>query len=232
MIANPLLKDTVKPLLIATGNPGKFSEIREALQGVPYELRSLSDLPRYGFGEGAAQVEETGSTHEENALLKARHFFGKTGWMTLGEDSGLEVDALQGELGLNTRRWGATAIAGQAGSDASDEEWLDYFLKRMAEFPEAQRMARFVCVAALVVPEQYVFYGEARGVIVLKPEAPILPGLPLSSVFKPEGFDRVYAALTPHEKSQISHRGLAVGKVREFLHPSTSSGQVQDDTLS
>lgn len=225
MISKPLFKETARPFLIATGNPGKFSEIREALQGVPYELHSLSDLSRYGFGEGAVQVEETGSTHEENALLKARHFFDKTGWMTLGEDSGLEVDVLKGELGLNTRRWGAIPLGGgQAGGDVSDEQWLDYFLKRMAEFPAAQRTARFVCVAALVTPAksgggavENLFYGEARGTIVLQPEAAILPGLPLSSVFKPEGFDRVYAALTPHEKSQISHRGLAVGKVRKIL---------------
>lgn len=222
-ISKPFFMETAKPFLIATGNPGKFAEIREVLSGLPYELLSLTDLAGRGFGQAVEQVEETGTTHEENALLKARHFFAKTGWMTLGEDSGLEVDTLQGELGLNTRRWGA-------GTDASDEEWLEYFLKRMAEFPEEQRTARFVCVAALALPsgrqmEEVIFFGEARGTIVLKPEAPILPGLPLSSVFKPDGFDRVYAALTPHEKSQISHRGLAVGKVRGFL-------QAQGDTLS
>lgn len=218
MISKLLLKETVKPfLLIATRNPGKFVEIGAALKGVSYEIRSLSDLPRFGFGEVPGQVEETGVTHEENALLKARYFFDATGWTTLGEDSGLEVDALRGELGLYTRRWGA-------GPDASDEEWLTHFLNRMAEFPESRRTARFVCVAALVLPkgdestvEEHLFFGEARGMIVLKPEAPLLPGLPLSSVFKPEGFDRVYAALTPQEKLQISHRGLAVGKVRHFL---------------
>ncbi len=157
-----------KPFLVATGNPGKFSEICAVLEGLPYQFKSLADL-----GEAPDQVEEIGATHEENALLKARHFFEKTGWMTLGEDSGLEVDALKGELGLHTRRWGA-------GSEASDEAWLDYFLKRMAEFPAAQRTARFVCLAALVMSrvdgngamDEKIFYGAARGVIVLKPEAP------------------------------------------------------------
>ena len=89
----------------------------------------------------------------------------------------------------------------------------------MEGFRENRRDARFVCVAVLMMPDgrEYVFEGEARGVITHAPEAPLLPGLPLSSVFRPLGFDRVYAALTPAEKAKISHRGLAMGKVRSFL---------------
>ena len=106
--------------------------------------------------------------------------------MTLGEDSGLEVKALKNELGLHTRRWGA-------GHEATDEAWLDFFLKRMEAFPENRRDARFVCVAVLMMPDgrEHVFEGEAHGVITHAPEAPLLPGLPLSSVFRPSGFDRV-----------------------------------------
>ncbi|MFA6436431.1 MAG: non-canonical purine NTP pyrophosphatase, partial [Candidatus Gracilibacteria bacterium] len=97
---------------------------------------------------------------------------------------------------------------------------LRVFLERMKEIVPEKRKARFVCTMVLKTfpkGEEFVFEGEARGFIVLGPEAPILPGLPLSSVFKPEGFDRVYAALTHDEKNQISHRGLAAGKVAEFL---------------
>jgi XTP/dITP diphosphohydrolase len=192
--------------LIATGNIGKFGEISAVFKDLPYELLSLRDL-----GD-ALQVEENGVTHDENAFIKARAFFKQTAHMTLGEDSGLEVDALKGELGLYTRRFGA-------GEKASDEEWLKVFLERMSEFPDEKRGARFVCSAALILEngEEHLFHGVAEGVITHAPEAKILPGLPLSSVFKPKGYDRVYAALTKNEKAEISHRGLAIGKVREFL---------------
>jgi|SRR3989339_1191174 len=199
----------MEPFLIATANPGKFKEIATAMKELPYQFLSLKEL-----GLEGQQVEETGVTHEENARLKADFFYQKTGHLTLGEDSGLEVGALQGELGLHTRRFGA-------GEKASDEEWLRVFLERMKKVPEQKRAARFVCVMVLKKPstgQKFVFEGEARGRIVLEPEAPILPGLPLSSVFKPEGFDRVYAALTQDEKNQISHRGLAAGKVVRFLN--------------
>lgn len=206
------------PFLIATSNLGKFNEIRNGLEGLPFKFLSLAD-----FSPKLKQVDETGETHEENARQKAAAFFGQTGMMTLGEDSGLEVDALKGELGLHTRRWGA-------GADVSDEEWLRFFLNRMKDVPLAQRTARFVCCAVFkpASQEEHVFWGETRGTLTFEPQAPFLPGLPLSSVFKPEGFDRVYAALSTQEKNQISHRGLAVGKVRRFLEggaytPSSSS---------
>lgn len=202
------LMDSLGPLLIATSNPGKFRELAAILEGLPYGLMSLSDL------EGPVeQIEEHGLTHETNALLKARHFWKRTGgWMTLGEDSGLEVDALNGELGVHTRRWGA-------GETASDDAWLAHFLERMASVPDGRRGACFVCVAALKLPDgtEHVFRGEVRGIITRDIEAPIFPGLPLSSVFLSEGADRVYAALTEDEKARISHRGHAVGKVRDFL---------------
>jgi XTP/dITP diphosphohydrolase len=197
----------MQKLLIATGNVGKFSEISAVLEDLSYKLLSLKDLDGVD-----GQVEEDGTTHEANAFIKARHFFKLTGYMTVGEDSGVQVDALEGELGLHTRRWGA-------GTEATDEEWLEFFLKRMESFSDEKRGARFLCSAALILPDgtEHFFEGEALGMIVRQPEAPLLPGLPLSSVFRPAGFDRVYADLTKSEKAQISHRGLAIGRVKDFL---------------
>lgn len=186
-------------------------EIREVLVDLPIEFLTLDDV---GL---ASDVDETGETHEENALLKARHFFHKTGLPTLAEDSGIVVDALGTELGVHTRRWGA-------GMDASDEEWITYFLSRMNGVPADERTARFVCHSALILPvsglhggEERVFSGESRGVITEELEAPIMAGLPLSSVFRPDGFDRVYASLGVAEKSRISHRARAILQVRDFL---------------
>lgn len=142
--------------------------------------------------------------------------FGNGGFV-IGEDSGIYVDALRGELGVQTRRWGA-------GENTSDEEWLEHFMKVMGEKApnKSQRSARFVCYVYLVGDYdgkhfEKLFEGETKGIIVREVCSEVLPGLPLSSVFLPEGYDKVYAALSTAEKNKISHRGQAMGKVRKFL---------------
>lgn len=196
-----------KQILIATKNPGKFREIQTILGDLPLELVFLGDLAKnFDF-------EENGTTFEENAIAKARFFAKKHGMPTLGEDSGILVDALQGEMGVKTRRWGK-------GESASDKEWLEHFLERMRAFPD-KRDAEFVCAAALSLGENtFMFTGSCKGEITIEIEAPILQGLPLSSVFRPKGFARVYAALTPEEKGKISHRGVALMKAKAFLRSS------------
>lgn len=196
-------------LLIATKNAGKFGEIREVLNGGLFEIFSLRD---FNLND---EVDETGETHEENAILKARYFFKKTGLPTLGEDSGVYIDAFPGELGVQTRRWGGL-------QEASDTEWIEYFLGKMEGVPEKNRGAKFVCCAALIVDkESYnnprVFSGETRGTITNGLKAPLVPGIPLSSCFRPDGFEKVYAALSIEEKNKISHRGKALKAVKEFL---------------
>ena len=203
----------MKTLLIATKNPGKFAEISEVLGDLPIKLLSLKDL---GLKD---EVEEHGATHEENAILKARYFFKKTGLPILGEDSGIHVDAFPGELGVQTRRWGGL-------EKATDEEWIAYFLEQMKNVPEDKRGAKFVCFAALILGQNFagasqenpaIFSGETRGIITKTLEAPLKRGIPISSCFKPEGFYKVYAALTVEEKNRVSHRGKAMHYVKDFL---------------
>ncbi len=194
-------------LLIATGNSGKFREIMEVLEDIPgFEFVSLEDLGMKN------EVEENGMTYEDNSLLKARFFFEQTGLPTLAEDSGIEVEALRNELGVKTRRWGA-------GEYASDEVWLQFFLARMER--EENRRAKFICVPTVIwgkAPEEFrQFRGETWGKILKEPQTEIPQGIPISSVFLPEGMDRVYSALAPHEKNMISHRGKALQKVKTFL---------------
>ena len=192
-------------LLIATKNAGKFMEISEVLGELPIELVSLADLAI------EEDVEETGLTHEENALLKARFFHEKTGLPTLGEDSGIYVDAFPEELGVHTRRW-----KGMGG--ATDDEWVIFFLKEMEDVEEDKRGAKFVCFSALIIDDgEHVFSGETEGAITKTLEAPLIPGIPLSSCFKHKGADRVYAALTTDEKNKASHRGKAMKQLRAFL---------------
>ena len=193
-------------LLIGTSNPGKYEEIMEVLGELPYKFVRPHDLGLTG------DADENGETYEENALIKARHFFEQCGFLTLAEDSGIVVDALAGELGVKTRRWGA-------GGQASDEEWIKHFLMVMRDVPLNKRTARFVCCAAVlgVAGEPRFFRGETEGIITADLEAPMRPGIPLSSCFRPIGFDKVYASLSVAEKNTISHRGKAMKAVKGFL---------------
>lgn len=202
-------------LLIATGNPGKFKEIKTILEDLPFKFVSLQDL---GLN---FEFKETGGTHQENALLKARFFAEKTNLPTLADDSGLVVPVLKGELGLFTRRFGK-------GEQASDREWVKYFLEKMKSFKGEKRRAKFFCSAALVWPGkgEWAFEGEALGIITETLEAPVIPGLPLSSCFKPDGFFEVYAVLSRKEKGKISHRGVAINKVRDFLIKEIKAGRM------
>jgi len=190
-------------ILIATKNPGKFEEIRSMLEDLPVDFVSLEEL---GILEDF--VEEEGS-FEDNALGKARFFSQRTGLPALADDSGIFVEALADELGVKTRRWGA-------GEQASDEEWLAHFMKRMEA--ESNRKAEFVCAAAYVNgKEEKVFKGETLGFILEAPAAPLKPGIPLSSVFKPETAEQVYAALSTQEKNRLSHRGKAFTLLKTYL---------------
>jgi XTP/dITP diphosphohydrolase len=205
-------------LLIGTSNPGKYGEIMEVIGDLPFSFHRPHELGLDG------SVEENGNTYEENAEIKARHFHRQCGFLTLAEDSGIIVDALAGELGIKTRRWGA-------GGDASDEEWIKYFLNAMKDVPEHKRTARFVCCAAVIgaggagglKDEVRFFRGETEGIITKDLEAPMIAGIPLSSCFRPVGFDRVYAALSVGQKNMISHRGKAMKAAKEHLEKEISS---------
>lgn len=152
---------------------------------------------------------EDGDTFEDNAYKKAAYYFEKLGLLTLAEDSGIVVEALKGELGVKTRRWGA-------GEKATDQEWIDFFMKRMVG--ESERTAKFICNVCLFDGGNPRFFeGETVGVIAEELLVPILPGLPLSSCFVPEGYDKAYAQLSIEEKNGVSHRGKAMGEARVFL---------------
>ena len=204
----------LQKLLLATSNPGKAEELRVALVGLQCEILNLHDLPP-DLSSGAPI--ESGTTYAENARIKAEYWHERTGLPVLADDSGIVVDALVGELGVATRRWGA-------GEAVTDQEWLDYFLERMRDVPPAKRTAEFVCVLALVESptDIQIFTGRVRGVITLDIAASLKPGIPLSSVFQPLGSDKVFAAMSDVEKNQFSHRGRALTTLRQFLHSLSS----------
>lgn len=194
----------MQKILIATHNQGKFKEILESLDDLPYEFVSLNDL------KIQADTEEHGKTYAENAKIKAEFFSKLTGLPTIADDSGIEVTVLANQLGVKTRRWGA-------GPKADDKEWLEHFLEKMQE--ETDRSAKFVCNIAAVgfENETKFFEGECIGNILHRPASHIEPGIPLSSVFLPLGAKKVFSALTKAKKNSISHRGKAITKFKKYL---------------
>ena len=189
-------------LLIGSGNPGKQREYRELLAGLDLELVAPEDLSPV-----PPEPEETGKTFADNAAHKARAYAAATGLRTVADDSGLEVDALRGAPGLRSRRF--------FGDDASAAE-RNTRLLALLEGVRA-RSARFVCVTALAWPDGKVelFDGEVRGEIALAPRGE--QGFGYDPLFIIAGDGRTMAELPAHEKHQISHRGLAVAKLRVFL---------------
>jgi len=197
----------MQKILIATHNQGKFKEIVEFLNDLPFAFISLEDL------QITDDIEENGKTYAENAQMKANFFHNLTGLPTVADDSGIEVNALKGELGVKTRRWGA-------GEEADDKEWLEFFLEQMKD--EKDRSARFVCFIATSGFEEQKgpFEGDCLGNILYRPASHMEPGIPLSSVFLPLGAKKVFSALTKAKKNAISHRGKAAKLLREALKKS------------
>lgn len=190
-------------LLIGTGNKGKIHEMRDALAGLPIKIVTPEQLDIIDM------PAETGETFAENAEQKARFYYGQSHLPTIADDSGILVEALANELGIHTRRWGK-------GPDATDYEWIQFFLERMRT--EKNRNARFVCSLAYIdkAGGLHMFEGSCDGVITDELEADYLPGLPISACFKPHGYDKVFSALTIEEKNVISHRGQALQKFRAY----------------
>jgi XTP/dITP diphosphohydrolase len=189
-------------LLIGSGNPGKQREYRELLAGLDLALVVPDDLD-----PAPPEPEETGASFAANASHKARVYAAASGLRTVADDSGLEVDALHGAPGLRSRRF--------FGDDAGAAE-RNTRLLALLEGVEA-RGARFVCVAALAWPDGRVelFDGEVRGEIGLAPRGE--QGFGYDPLFVITGDGRTMAELPPEEKHRLSHRGLAVAKLRAFL---------------
>ena len=190
-------------LLIATRNAGKKAEYAHILAGLGIELLTLSDL---GITQ---EVEETGETFVENALLKARTYAALTHLLTLADDSGLEVDALGGAPGVRSARY--------AGENAGDEDRYRLLLRRLEGVPEKARAARFRCVIALVWPDgrEKVVEGSCEGRITREPRGE--HGFGYDPVFFVPELGCTMAELPLEAKNRISHRARAGALARAVL---------------
>ncbi|MBP2639560.1 MAG: Nucleoside-triphosphatase rdgB [Firmicutes bacterium] len=186
----------MKQMVIASTNQGKISEIRAAFQGLPVEIHSLAE-----FGT-IPEVEETGKTFAENALLKARYYVEHTGMACLADDSGLEVDALAGAPGVYSARF--------AGDAASDEKNNQKLLAALYGIPEAQRSARFRCVLAFLDADEAVITadGTCEGRILEAPRGK--GGFGYDPLFYMPKLDATLSEISITEKNAVSHRGQAL----------------------
>ena len=193
----------MQTLLIATHNQGKLREYRALLADLPLKVVNL-DEAGVDF-----DVDETGTTFAENALLKARAYAAATGLLTWADDSGLEVDALDGAPGVYSARY--------AGPDATDEDRYRKLLHTLAAQPDAPRTARFRCVVALVTPDgaAYTTDGVCPGVIIDEPRGS--HGFGYDPVFLLPDLGQTMAELPPATKNRISHRGRAAAAAKTVL---------------
>ncbi len=198
-------------LLLATTNPDKVREIRALLDGAPVVLCSLADLPP------VAEPEETGGTFAENARLKAdaydRHARASgvipEPFLTVAEDSGLVVDAMDGEPGVYSARF--------VRSDASYPERFAEIYRRLGERPDAPRTARFVCALAVVDGGGSVF--ETEGVVEgeIAPAPSGAAGFGYDPIFHYPPYGRTLAEVTQAEKLAVAHRGRAFRELRDWI---------------
>lgn len=196
-------------LLVGTTNQGKLREIRRLLHGVPCELQGLDAFPHL------SEPDETGLTFEENARIKARYYAAALGTAVLADDSGLEVDALQGAPGVHSAHW-AGAEGSRAERDARNNAKL---VAMMRGVPHDRRRARFVCTMCVATPDGAVLVetrGEFEGAIVDEPRGAHGFGYDPHLWLADRGMTS--AELPPEVKNELSHRGRAVRRLAYLIH--------------
>jgi len=190
-------------LVIATHNKGKVKEFREMLEDCPVEVKSLLDYPQ------CPEVVEDGNSFEENAVKKAETIKEYTGEMVLADDSGLEVDYLEGKPGIYSARF--------AGEGARDEDNNKKLLELLKGVPPEKRGAQFTCVIAIAAPgrETVSVKGVCRGIIVDAPRGEM--GFGYDPLFLVTEYKKTFSELEPEIKNSISHRGKAMEKAAAVL---------------
>lgn len=205
-----MTSEHTKRVVLASGNKGKLREINQLLEGL-----HISAVPQTQLGV-TDDVEETGLTFVENAIIKARHAAQLTGLPAIADDSGIEVDALQGAPGIYSARY--------SGVGASDEQNLNLLLDNLQDVPEAQRTARFQCLMVYMRhpkdPTPIICQGTWEGRILLEPVGE--NGFGYDPVFYVPGEDCSAAQLGSEVKNRLSHRGQALRRLLEALEKITA----------
>jgi XTP/dITP diphosphohydrolase len=195
----------MRKIVVASGNKGKLAEIRDILKDLPVELIAMSDL-----WNPVPEIEENGETFFDNALIKAEYVFKRSGLWALADDSGLEVDCINGEPGVLSARY-----AGVQGDNDANNALL---LTKLNGIPQHSRTARFRCVVVLKtgVSSYITSDGACEGTIGLGLKGKM--GFGYDPLFIPENETLTFAELSSEKKNQISHRGRALEHLCRKLH--------------
>ena len=190
-------------IVFATANEGKVKEIKEILKDFPIEVVSMKEM---GI---TADIEENGTTFEENSLIKARALAKLTGLPALADDSGLEVDYLNGEPGIYSARY--------LGRDTDYDYKNNYIIDKLSGAKGEDRSARFVCVISLVLPDgrEFVERGVVEGLIGYEQKGE--NGFGYDPIFYLPEYGKTSAELPPEEKNKISHRGKALTAMKKLI---------------
>ena len=190
-------------IVFATANEGKVKEIKEILGDFPIEVVSMKEM---GI---TADIEENGATFEENSLIKARALVKLTGLPALADDSGLEVDYLNGEPGIYSARY--------LGRDTDYDYKNKYIIDKLSEAKGEERSARVVCVISLVLPDgrEFVEKGVVEGLIGYEQKGE--NGFGYDPIFYLPEYGKTSAELPPEEKNRISHRGKALTAMKKLI---------------
>lgn len=197
----------MKKILVATTNSGKLKEISNLLSDLPLEIVSLKDL---GITD---DVEETGKTYLTNSRKKAVFYAKKSSLPAISDDGGLEIDYLNGEPGVRSRRW--------LGHEASDKELIKHMMKIAKTLPEDNRKAYFRTVVSFALPSGKVWSikGEIEGIIAKKPYLKLLEGYPYRSFFYIPKIKKYYHEnqLSKEEERVYNHRYKAITKLKPII---------------
>ncbi|MGF9963373.1 XTP/dITP diphosphatase [Bacillus rhizoplanae] len=195
----------MKQVVVATKNAGKVREFAELFEKFDLEVKSLYDFPHI------EEVEETGETFEENAILKAEHLCKQLDEIVIADDSGLIVDALQGEPGVRSARY--------AGEEKDDQANIQKVLEELNGIPMEKRTARFYCALAVAFPQEdkkpLIVNGTCEGKILEQQRGE--NGFGYDPIFYVEEYKSAMAELSSDEKNKISHRGRALRKLEEKI---------------
>jgi len=193
-------------ILIATKNPAKFFDLKNSFKNTSYQFVNLTDL------KIADEVIETGKSFEENARLKAVYYAKKSGLPTIADDSGIEIDVLNGEPGVKTRRW-------IDNRKASDEQLIKYTLIRLHKFKGQGRAAQLRAIICLAMPSgtTYEVEGKIRGIIAEKPYKTYKKGFPFDALLYFPDKKKYYYELKYKDKNPVNHRTVAIQKIEPIL---------------
>ena len=192
-------------IILSTRNLSKALQIGNIFKGTVFQIKTLDETNIEGEGI------EDGTTLEENALKKAWYAYANadSDYITMADDTGLFIEALNGEPGIRAARW--------AGDQATTEDITAYTLKKLKGIRNRKATFRTAVAIVLTTGDKYYFSGEINGTILEKPRVPAQPKMPYSGIFLPDGSNKVWAEMTVEEENAISHRGIAFRAAKKWL---------------